>query len=60
MTTEVTDIEIVMHLFRLARSGNYKTVKALLVAVAIDYPDVPKERLERCAAELAKRITRHG
>jgi hypothetical protein len=55
MIAPLEDIEIVMHLFRLARSGNYALAADLLKAALEDFPDEPKERIERCLVDLANR-----
>lgn len=55
-SAETEDIEIVMHLYRLMRSGNYKTADEVLKAACADFKDVPEKRVRECAARLARKL----
>ena len=55
-----SDVEIVMHLFRLMRSGNYRTAKEVMEACEQDFPDVEKQRVSACAKTLAQRLIANG
>jgi len=57
---DIADVEILMHAFRLARTGRYRTAAELLAALKEDFPDVEEARLKDCLKQLAERFMRHG
>lgn len=54
------DIEIVMHLYRLARTGRYREHKSLLLAAQEDFPRESEERLRKCMVQLANRLKQNN
>lgn len=52
--TEVADMEVVGHLFRLARTEKYRDVKSLREAARRDMPEVSEQLLTDSFAALAE------
>lgn len=56
MSIEISDAEITMDMFRLARDGGYTTAVSLKQAIREHFPDEPQERLDRLLALMVSRM----
>ncbi len=53
MPTETErEAEMVMHAFRLMRSGNYQSARALERAIREDFPDASDDEIKACMKKL--------
>lgn len=53
---EIADIEVVAHLFALARSENYRQLKPMFKQALLDFPQISRERMLRCCDQLGTRL----
>ena len=56
---EISDAEITMDMFRLARDGGYTTAAALKWAIRGHFPDEPQERLDKLLKVMVSRMLSH-
>ncbi|MFY2843610.1 hypothetical protein ACOTJF_18130 [Achromobacter ruhlandii] len=54
--TPTLKAELMMHVFRLMRSGSCRTAKEIMKAAQEDFPDVTKKQIAEVMAELANRL----
>lgn len=54
--TPTLKAELMMHVFRLMRSGGCRTAKEVMQAAQEDFPEVPKAQIAEVMAELANRL----
>lgn len=54
---EISDMEIVAHLYRMARTGAYDSRQHLMLSAKEDFPEFPMERIEKCMQILANRLS---
>jgi hypothetical protein len=54
--SEVLDVELTMHAFRLMRSERYRTASEVIDAMKADFPEVDEERINRTLATLAAKL----
>jgi len=53
---EISDAEIHMDMFRLARDGGFTTAASLKKGIREAFPDEPQERLDRILADMVRRM----
>ena len=53
---EIADIEVVGHLFALARSENYRRLKPMFEQALVDFPQISRERMLSCCDQLGTRL----
>lgn len=53
---EIGDIEVVAHLFALARSEKYRQLKPMFEQALVDFPQISRERMLRCCDQLGSRL----
>ena len=58
--SDIMDVELKMHAFRLMRSGQYKTAAAVLEAMKEEFPGVDEDRIRRTLAALAAKMLEAG
>lgn len=56
MTDELKQVELTMHLFRLARSGNFRTGEEVLKAAREDFPEASEDEIRAAMNKLARRL----
>ncbi|AXH59630.1 hypothetical protein [Pseudomonas amygdali] len=53
---DIEDIEVVAHLFALARSERYRQLKPMFEQALLDYPQISRERMLSCCDQLGTRL----
>jgi hypothetical protein len=53
---QVAMIELVMHIVRLMRSGNYSDGKQIRAALIEDFPDETPDQIDEAMREIANRL----
>ena len=53
---DIEDIEVVAHLFALARSERYRHLKPMFEQALLDFPQISRERMLSCCDQLGTRL----
>jgi hypothetical protein len=51
---QISDIEVVAHLFALARTERYRQLKPMFEQALVDFPQLSRERMLDCCDQLAR------
>ena len=54
--SDIDDIEVVAHLFQMARSERYRQLKPMFEQALLDFPQISRERMLRCCDLLGTRL----
>ncbi|WP_122530851.1 hypothetical protein [Pseudomonas viridiflava] len=53
---DISDMEVVAHLFVLARSERYRQLKPMFEQALLDFPQLTRERMLSCCDQLGTRL----